>query len=298
MSPFISVIIPASRSDTLERTIEGLLNQSIPKNRYEIILIILESVNFENLHPSIVQLVKTKQLYPPGKMRNIGAKCALGDVLCFIDDDCMPSQEWLKVITQLLDKNPKIGAIGCRVVAIKSTFWHRCADYALFSRYQHNTVFRGPLGSAAIAVRKNAFDSVNGFEETLLASEDWDFSLKLEENGWLCQFEPSIEVRHNHKRGSFWGILAMGFKSGFRSGLFVQEKYRKRMSKAALVLLKLKQPFLYPLAILPYAIALTLFLIWDLRRTDPRVLLFGPFIFLSRLSYQVGVWTRLMHGNY
>ncbi len=295
MRPIISVIVPASRTDTLKQTIEGLLNQSISKDGYEILIIIPATLNFENLQPSRVQVVKTKKLYPPGKMRNIGAQSAIGDILCFIDDDCIPSQEWIEVITEKFQKNKDIGAVGCRVVSLEDTFWHRCADYALFSRYQYTTPFYGDLGSAAIAIRKKAFENVNGFQETLLASEDWDLSLRLNENGWLCRFDPSIEVQHDHRRGSFYGILSMGFKSGFRTGLFVQEKHKKKMSPAALALLKLKRPFLYPIAIVPYAVALTLFLIWDLKRTNPRVFLFGPFIFLGRLSYQIGVWTRLMY---
>ncbi len=44
--------IPASRTDRLNQTIEGLLNQSIPKDRHEIIVVILETLNLENLHPS------------------------------------------------------------------------------------------------------------------------------------------------------------------------------------------------------------------------------------------------------
>jgi GT2 family glycosyltransferase len=243
---------------------------------------------------STIKAIRTSDLFPPGKMRNIGARHAVGEILFFIDDDCIPPHNWIELISRIFMNNLNIGATGCRVISVNDTFWHRCADYALFSRYQYNTIFQGPLGSAAIAVRKKAFASVNGFEETMLASEDWDLSLKLEENGWLCRFDPSIEVRHDHRRGSFYGILSMSFKSGFRSGLFVQEKHRNRMSVAALILLRLKRPFLYPIAILPYSLVLTLFLIWELWRTDPRVFFFGPFIFLSRLSYQVGVWVRLM----
>ncbi len=297
MSPFISVIVPASRTDTLERTIEGLLNQSIPKNCYEIIVIIPSKLNFENLQPTRVQVVKTKKLYPPGKMRNIGAKNATGDILCFIDDDCIPSQEWIEVITEKFHQNNDIGAVGCRVVSLEDTFWHRCADYALFSSYQYNTPFFGHLGSAAIAIRKKAFENVNGFQETLLASEDWDISLKLANRGWLCLFEPRTNVKHDHGRGSFSGIIIMGFKSGFRSGLFVQTHHKKNMTWPALILLKFRNPFLYPFVMIPYAITLSSYLIWDLRHTDPRLFLFSPFIFISRIAYQIGVWCSLIRNR-
>ncbi|HEA65663.1 MAG TPA: glycosyltransferase [Desulfobacterales bacterium] len=297
MSPFISVIVPASRTDTLKQTIEGLSNQSIPKDCYEIIVIIPSKLNFEKLQLSRVQVVKTKKLYPPGKMRNLGAQRATGDILCFIDDDCIPSQEWIEIITEKFHKNKDVGAVGCRVIGIENTFWYRCADYALFSRYQYNTPFFGHLGSAAIAIRKKAFLSVIGFQETLLASEDWDLSLKLTKKGWLCLFNPNAEVKHNHQRDGLVSIIVMGFKSGFRSGLVVQAKHESQMSLPAKMLLRLKNPFIYPLAIIPYAATLTLFLIWELRQTEPRLFLFSPFILLSRISYQVGVWVNLLYGN-
>lgn len=297
MPPFISVIVPASRADTLERTLEGLLNQSIPKNQFEIIVIIPDTLNLKNPKPSMINLVKTEMLFPPGKMRNMGATEASGDILCFIDDDCIPEKEWLKVLTEKFHQNENIGAVGCRVVSLEDTFWHRCADYALFSRYQYTTLFYGDLGSAAIAISKKAFMDVYGFQETLLASEDWDISLKLANRGWLCLFEPRTDVKHDHGRGSFIGIIIMGFKSGYRSGLFVQTHHKKHMTWPALILLKFRNPFLYPFVTIPYAIMLSLYLIWDLRHTDPRLILFAPFIFLSRIAYQFGVWIKLIQEN-
>ncbi len=296
-SPFISVIVPVSRTDTVEGTIKGLLNQSIPQDQFEIILIIPATLNFKNPKPSRIDLVKTEKLFPPGKMRNIGAKKAQGEILCFLDDDCKPAKEWLKVITENFNQNRKIGAVGCRVVSSEDIFWHRCADYALFSRYQHTEAFYGSLGSAAIAIKKVAFESVNGFHETLLASEDWDISLKLADKGWLCFFDPLIEVKHEHGRGCLTGVIIMGFKSGIRSGLFVQNHHKKHMTRPALILLKFRNPFIYPFVMIPYAILLSLHIIWDLKNTDSRLFIFAPFIFMSRIAYQIGVWTNLIRRS-
>ncbi|MBW1699404.1 MAG: glycosyltransferase [Deltaproteobacteria bacterium] len=296
--PQMSVIVPASRNETLRNTLGALLTQSIPENRYEIILVVPSDRVFDIPPASSIKKITTNRLFPPGKMRNIGAKHASGEILFFVDDDCIPPPSWLEYTYHLFCDNRKVGAMGCRVAGIKGTFWDRCADYALFSRYQHKSGFYGHLGSAALAIRKEAFFDVNGFEESLLASEDWDISIKLEKNGWLCRFDPCIEVLHDHQRDSLLGILSMGFKSGYRSGLFVQERHKKQMSPAALILLKFKHPFIYPIAMLPYAVALTVFWILEHSRGEPRIFLFSPFIFLSRLSYQMGVWTRLLKKKY
>lgn len=293
--PLSSIIIPTSRTDTVNSTLQAVFRQGVPDEDYEVILVVPHNTRITEFHDARLKTVYTDRLYPPGRMRNIGARHASGEYFFFVDDDCTPPPVWLDDILKIFHNYPETGAVGCRVVSTNNSFWERCADYTLFSRYQYRHPFQGNLGSAAIALRRLAFESIDGFEETLLASEDWDLSLKLEKSGWTCRFSPAIEIKHDHRRGSFLRILVMGFKSGFRSGLFVQEKHRESLSPAARMMLKLKHPVVYPIMIIPYAGALTLFLIWDLWDTDRRIPLFAPFIFFSRLSYQIGVWTRLIH---
>lgn len=294
ISELVSIIVPGSREDTLPETVHALLNQTVLKEKCEIILVVPYWLNCTKCFASKVKIIKTSNLFPPGKMRNIGAKNASGKIYFFIDDDCIPPTHWVETVSNIFVNDSTIGAVGCRLVGIENAFWSRCADYALFSTYQYFNAFDGAIGSAAIAVRREAFKDVNGFEETLFASEDWEFSIKLIENAWKCRFEPAIEVQHNHQRGSLRGILDMGFRSGYRSGLFVQEKHKKKISIAANILLKFKKPYLYPFVIVPYTFLLTTLLTLKLKPNNSNIYLYVPFIFLSRFAYQIGVWSRLI----
>jgi len=293
MSKLISVIIPSGRADRVFNTVKGLLNQTIDRSKYEIIIVTPKPGRMKNLKQFDVRLQGVDRLFSPGKMRNIGANVASGEILFFIDDDCLPPSDWLAGLMATLKRNKKIGAVGCRVVALEHSFWYHCADYALFSTYQYDINFFCNLGSAAIAVKREAFESVKGFDETLLASEDLDFSLKLVENGWLSYFEPRVEVRHDHRCNTLAKIIVKAYLFGYYSGIVVQERHIKNISWLARISVRLQSPLLYPLLIIPYGLAVTLLQLWEHRGTEPRLIYFIPFILMSRIAYQIGVWISI-----
>ena len=293
MSKLISVIIPSGRADRVFHTIEGLCQQSMDRAQYEIVVVTPEPAKMKSLERFNVRVQAVDRLYAPGKMRNIGANVASGEILFFIDDDCIPPADWLEAMQKTLKQENRIGAVGCRVVALEDSFWNRCADYALFSSYQYNIKFFCNLGSAAIAVKREAFESVKGFDETLLASEDWDFSLKMKEKNWICVFDPSVEVQHDHRCNTLDKIIVKAYLFGYYSGVVVQERHIKNTSWLARISVRLQNPLLYPLLIVPYGLAVTLLQLWEHKGTEPRLIYFAPFILLARISYQIGVWISI-----
>lgn len=286
----ISVIIPSGRPDRVERTLAGLLGQEAGY-RFDIYLVTPFPDALHKLVTPRVHIVETDRLYPPGKMRNIGAQAAGGDILAFIDDDCLPPSTWLAVMVEHLLSFTDTAAVGCRVVSGESGFWPQCADYCLFVDYQGMGDSIGPIGSAAIVVRRDAWAEVGGFDEQLRASEDWELCLKLQERGWVTRHLAAAVVHHFHGRGSFTAIMKNSFLSGYRSGLTVQLRRRDQLSWLARLSLSFRSPWLYPLLILPYASAVTLLQARTLWR--PALVFHLPMLFASRLVYHFGVWYRL-----
>jgi len=293
MSKLISVIIPSGRADRVFHTIEGLCQQSVVRAQYEIVVVTPEPAKMKSLERFNVRVKAVNRLYAPGKMRNIGANVASGEILFFIDDDCIPPADWLAGLMVTLKSNDKIGGVGCRVVGLDSFFWSRCADYSLFASYQCHQRIICDLGSAAIVVRRGAFKAVNGFDEDLLASEDWDLSLKLKEKNWLCVFDPSVEVQHDHRCNTLARIIVKAYLFGYYSGVVVQERHIKNVSWLARISVRLQNPLLYPLLIVPYGLAVTLLQLWEHKGTEPRLIYFVPVMLLSRIAYQIGVWISI-----
>ncbi|NOY67898.1 MAG: glycosyltransferase [Deltaproteobacteria bacterium] len=97
--PFVSIIIPARNEEkNITRCLEGLLNQSYPKDRYRIIVVDDDSsdrtaarvMSLQELHPNLC-LVSADGLPEGWTGKNhacaLGAKHATGVFLCFIDAD-------------------------------------------------------------------------------------------------------------------------------------------------------------------------------------------------------------------
>lgn len=292
----ISVIIPSGRPERVAVTVHSLLAQNLLPDMYEIIVVTPDCDALPKDLPAEVRVISSGRLFPPGRMRNIGAREARGGYLCFLDDDCQAPENLLEHMVYILQKREHVGAVGCRVVACDGTFWNRCADQALFTSYQARKAgVTAGLGSAALAVRREAFAAAGGFDEELMASEDWDFSLKLRERGWQCWFAPEIEVRHDHRRGSFRKILHAAWQYGRTSGLAVQLRHGDAISWVARLMVAAARKRIYWLLMLPYSGFLTL--VWLFEARPVKMLPCLPVLFLARLSYQCGVFKSLLEEN-
>jgi glycosyltransferase involved in cell wall biosynthesis len=102
----LSVIIPTkNRIKTLKGTVISLLNQSLDKKFYEII--VMDQSTDSKVKEFIDELEETKTfkiryIYNniPGSHsnRNIGVKKAKGDIIIFVDDDIIADKNYLKAI--------------------------------------------------------------------------------------------------------------------------------------------------------------------------------------------------------
>lgn len=291
--PSISVVIPSARTIAVLATVEALLKQEFEPGSVEIIVVSPHDCLPAGFLEQGVRLEQVDRLYSPGKMRNIGALKAQGQYLAFIDDDCVPPPDWLSITYEEIVKGEGVGAVGCRVIYGGEKILGYLADFVLFSAYQYDKKMKIELGSAALLVRKSAFFEVDGFDEVLLASEDWDFSLKLAEQNWISVFTPEVEVIHNHGRETVSAMLKNSFSSGFKSGLEVQRRHYHKISWLAKLSVKMQSPVSYLLLSLPYASMITMLVGYEILQTRPMLLPLIPILFLNKCVYHLGVVKQL-----
>lgn len=122
----ISVVIATyNRVNLLTRLLDELINQTIDKEEYEIIVIddgstdetskvMMEYINKYNNIKYIKQNNKG-----PARARNKGIQMAKGDIVAFTDDDCIPDDNWLEIVKlKFAENNALIGLEG-RTYTIK-----------------------------------------------------------------------------------------------------------------------------------------------------------------------------------
>jgi len=176
-----SIVIPMYNS---EKTIAVCLN-SILKGSFKEFEIIVADDGSKDRSPSIVrEFAKQHQNIHliqidhkgPSKARNEGAKRARGDILVFVDSDCIVGRDWLSNIKKGFEKHKVVAVASQYSNAQSPAFISKFALYELQFRERNIGRYTTSASSCNFAVRRKVFESLGGFPEEFMAGEDIHFS--------------------------------------------------------------------------------------------------------------------------
>jgi GT2 family glycosyltransferase len=286
----VSVIIPFSKPDVAEVAIEKLVHQTYPADLTEIIVVGPGSKALVNRWP--IKAIETHPIYYPGEARNIGAAEAAGEYFLFIDDDCEPAPDWIEQNIHELEQ-PNIGAVGGQIAGKSKEFFAQCVDFSSFAFSQVNRRMETPVCSASLAVKRQAYEAAKGFNQELRSGEDIDFCYRLIKMGYKTIYQPAVKVLHNHRRKDFSTLLRYSYFYGRVKGLYVKLLH-PNMSRRNKILTLFYHPLIYLMMIIPVSFGITGTIIRLNVREYPRVLLYAPFIFLSKVAYHLGIWQWIL----
>jgi glycosyltransferase involved in cell wall biosynthesis len=204
---FVSVIIPTrNRKDLLKNNLESIFNQSYPINRYEIIVVDNSSIDGT---AEMINVLQSKNPYTlryyrkkddgPGSSRNLGISKARGDIIAFIDDDCVADHEWIE--RGVAKMGERVGLVQGKTLPnpnqIRRTFSHTKEITAEDFNYQTCNIF----------YRKNSIDQVDGFSTEFIGpdrfgmpmwgGEDTDLAWRVKKGGWKSVFAENAIVYHH-----------------------------------------------------------------------------------------------------
>lgn len=130
------------------------------------------------------------------ELRNAGARAASSPLLAFVDADHSLDEHWTAAAIDVF-QNPKVAGAGALCIAPPDGTWVQRTYDRLRRRPKGQHIVRW-LGSGNLLVRRDAFEAVGGFDESLQTCEDVDLCRRLTRHGGLL-------VSDERFRNIHWG---------------------------------------------------------------------------------------------
>lgn len=210
MSNKISIIIIVKNDRGIADTLAHLMTQEkiVPT---EVIVIdashpdVLKDI--KEIHPEVkwcqfIPKIVNKSSIP--EQRNYGVQQASGDVIVFIDANCIPVSGWLTKLTASIlsgEEDVASGPFGSvntssRIIFVKG------------SPYKYET----SSSTGNLVFRRVVWERVGGFDENFLYGSDIDFTWRCVDAGYRIRSVPDAAVSHD------WGTQTENLKRYFKYG--------------------------------------------------------------------------------
>ncbi|MCC6502893.1 MAG: glycosyltransferase [Deltaproteobacteria bacterium] len=192
----VSVIIPALNEERHIGQCLGALSE-IDRAGLPVEVIVVDNGSTDRT-VEIARQAGVRVLERPGiriaAMRNAGVASSKGDLLAFVDGDCVVKKDWLTSAIKAI-KREGAAAVGSFHITPEEAGWIGRTAEALQSTKVGSRINYIPSGNL-IATRA-AFEKVRGFNEALETSEDVDFCHRLKEAGFKLFIDPAISSVHH-----------------------------------------------------------------------------------------------------
>jgi mycofactocin system glycosyltransferase len=206
--PRVSIIIPVrDQPEDLLDCLKSLENLRYPKDRRETIVVddgsqkdvsqIITSTN--------IRVIRHENSRGPADCRNIGAAKASGDILAFLDADCLAGENWLNETVPFF-RATGAGAVGGYVDGYyQDSFLDRYEKVFSSLNMGKRLIIEAKTESgfyvptANFLVAREAFSAAGGFKEGMHIGEDVDFCWRLKDLGYTLLYVPSGSVAHKHR---------------------------------------------------------------------------------------------------
>ncbi|MEM4713670.1 MAG: glycosyltransferase, partial [Candidatus Bathyarchaeia archaeon] len=202
--PKISVVIITKELNSrINETLTSLINQDFED--YEIVLVchknLLQTFPTTDVPIKVIEQPNTSR----GAARNIGVENSSGEVVAFVDDDCVVDNKWLISGVKACE-NEKIGVVGGTVKPHRALPEFSQISLSIisiplingwsvtFSNFPNKReVSYVPTCNAFF--KKEALKKVGGFKDTNYC-EDVEVCSRIRSLGYKIVYDPKVEVEH------------------------------------------------------------------------------------------------------
>jgi GT2 family glycosyltransferase len=140
-------------------------------------------------------LVLDRPGLPVSVLRNEGASAAAGDLLAFVDADNEIDSGWVAAARELF-RDDAVAAIGAPYSAPAGANWVQQV-YDGLRDHRAGTFDTEWLGSGNLAIRRDVFIALGGFDESLVTCEDVDLCIRLRAAGHRLIADSRLRSMHH-----------------------------------------------------------------------------------------------------
>ncbi len=217
----ISVIVPTwNRRELVREAVESLWRQTLPHDRYEIIVVDNCSTDgtgemFAGLaaqSPCALTYHRMPENGGPVRSRNAGAGLARAPLLAFTDSDCRVAPDWLERALAAAAAGSS-ASVFAGLVRNKPDQPVRFFSVGSVSGEEENPIYP----TCNIVYRRDIFEQLRGFDEAVhlrdaggapLECSDADLAWRAKEAGFLVAFVPDMIVYHEVREATPFDWLA------------------------------------------------------------------------------------------
>jgi GT2 family glycosyltransferase len=191
------IIITLRRSELLRQTLAALASQTRPLDE---IVVIDNGPDADT--EAVVRASGARYVPEPrrgyGCARNRGLSEARGDILYFLDDDCVAAPDWAAILFDLVVSGRADLAGGSRVSGrrgLAARLEYLSTDGPVLSP----GLPPGParhLSTSNLILSREVAERTGRFDESLAMCEDRDFTARAAALGFRLRFEPAARVTH------------------------------------------------------------------------------------------------------
>ncbi len=319
MDHFLSIVIPNyNGSRTIGRCLESVF--AFTDDDREVIVVddCSEDGSADIIRKYPCRLIQLERHSGASAARNAGAFSSKGDVLFFIDADCLLKKDTLSVIRKHLSEKPVDVVIG-------GTYTPVPPDPGFFSQFQSifinffetkNSSAPDYLATHALVIQTEIFRKLGGFTENFLPIlEDVEFCHRLRRAGYKLIMDPDLQVRHIFnlsfiksirnaaRKARYWTVYSLGNRDLFADSGTASREIKINgavwLVTAVLAFLSLVSGRRWPLIPLPLLWGCSIFINRHLLKAFCNA--GGAFFALSAsiyylMIYPLAVWTGAFGG--
>ena len=279
------IIITLDRAALLKPTLAGLARQSRPIDE----VIVIDNGPARDTEQVVCSsgaryVPEPKRGY--GHARNRGLAEARGDVIYFLDDDCVPERDWSDVLWNVLEADEADLASGSRAPGqpgLAARLEYLSTDGPVLSP----AIGAGParhLSTSNLILRREVIEKTGCFDTALTMCEDRDYTTRARKLGFRLRYEPRARVTHYPAIHGFSDYL--GKMRHYGAG--TSEYFRRWRDEEPLARLFPTNPALRLLMLPGLAAAGAGYLVARNLPQNPDAIPLSPLLFIGQLCWHWG----------